>query len=322
MNASGSATTPLERRRLGTTDLWVTPICVGTSPLGSMPRLYGYEVQVERAVATVQAVLDSPIRFMDTSNGYGDGESERRIGEAIRRHGGLPEDFVLATKVDPDPATGDFSAARVRTSVLESLTRLGVDKLQLLYIHDPERISFEEAMAADGPVRALMALRDEGLVDHLGVAGGPVEILGHYISTDIFDVVLTHNRYTLLDRSADQMINEARRRQMGVVNAAPYGGGMLAKGPAVQPRYAYGQGVDEVRDHALAMQAACREYGVPLAAAALQFSVHDPRMSSTVVGISAPERIQQTLGLLDHPIPEELWNELLRLVPPRAQWLA
>ncbi|MCX2750074.1 aldo/keto reductase [Arthrobacter sp. MI7-26] len=118
-----------------------------------MPGLYGYEVGQERAVATVLSVFTSPINFMDTSNGYGHGASERRIGEAIRRHGGLPSGFVLATKADPDPRNGDFSAARIRASVEESLERLGLDRLQLLYLHDPERLSFEEGMAVGGPSR-------------------------------------------------------------------------------------------------------------------------------------------------------------------------
>lgn len=114
---------------LGRTGLLVTPLCVGTSPL-SMPELYGYRVEPTRAVATVLADLDSRINFLDTSNGYGDGASERRIGEAIRSRGGLPDGFVLTTKVDPDPHTGDFSGRRARISVEESLERLGLDHLE------------------------------------------------------------------------------------------------------------------------------------------------------------------------------------------------
>lgn len=308
-------------RQLGSTGLEVTSLCVGTSPLASMAFLYGYGVDEERAVETVLAAFASPIRFIDTSNGYGeDGASEKRIGEAIRRNGGLPDGYVLATKVDPDPRTGDFSGARVRASLEESLERLGLDRVPLLYLHDPERMSFAEGTASGGPLDTLVALRDEGLVDNIGVAGGPVGVLLDYIGTGVLDVVLSHNRYTLLDRSAEPVFAEAAERGMGVVNAAPYGGGMLVKGPTAQPNYAYGQR-DEVRDRALAMEAACRRHGVPLAAAALQFSNRDPRIHSTVVGVSSPDRIAQTLALLDEPVPESLWEELAELTPPRELWL-
>src|ERR1700722_891425 len=105
----------LSPRPLGSTGLTVSSLCIGTSPLANMPWLYGYEVDAATAVATVSAAFESAISFLDTSNGYGDrGESEVRIGEAISRNGGLPDGFVLATKVDPDPISGDFSGQRAR----------------------------------------------------------------------------------------------------------------------------------------------------------------------------------------------------------------
>ncbi len=313
---------PLAPRPLGDTGILVTPVCIGTSPLASMARLYGYEVEEERAIAAVEAVFDSPIRFLDTSNGYGEhGESEKRIGAAIRRRGGLPEGFVLATKVDPDPETGDFSGARVRASVEESLERLGLDHLELLYLHDPERITFEEGMAPDGPVTALDALRESGLVDHIGVAGGPVHLLRRYLDTDVFEVVLSHNRYTLMDRSAEDLFQDAAERGVGVVNAAPYGGGILVKGPEAQPKYAYGERDGLIAERARAMREACEARGVPLAAAALQFSARASFVDSTVVGISSAGRVGQTLALLAVDVPDDLWDELAALTPPRELWL-
>jgi D-threo-aldose 1-dehydrogenase len=312
----------LSRGELGGTGLAVTPICFGTSPLASMAQLYGYAVEEERAVATVLAALDSPINFLDTSNGYGeDGAAERRIGEAIRQAGGLPSHVVLATKVDPDPRTGDFSGERVRASLEESMERLGVDKIALLHLHDPERMSFEEGVAPGGPVEALVDLRERGLVDHLGVAGGPVGLLQQYLDTGEFEVVLSHNRYTLLDRSAEPLFRSAADRGLGVLNAAPYGGGMLSKGPSVQQNYAYGSRDNRIRQAAEAMDAACRRYGVPLAAAALQFSMRSELTDSTVVGVSSPERITQTIELAGVEIPDELWSELEQAMPPRELWL-
>jgi len=317
-----SPTPATSLRELGGTGLSVTPVCFGTSPLASMAKLYGYAVEEEPAVATIRAVFDSPVNFLDTSNGYGeDGTAERRIGAAIRQVGGLPPHVVLATKVDPDPRTGDFGGDRVRASLEESMERLGVDRVALLHLHDPERITFEQGMAADGPVRALVDLRERGLVGHLGVAGGPVGLLQQYLDTGEFEVVLSHNRYTLLDRSAEALFRVAAERGLGVLNAAPYGGGMLSKGPDVQPKYAYGARDDRVREAAVAMAAACRRHDVPLAAAALQFSMRSALVDSTVVGVSSPERVDQTLALAAVPVPDELWDELEQAVPPRELWL-
>jgi D-threo-aldose 1-dehydrogenase len=275
-----------------------------------MPQSYGYDVGEDRAVATVEAVLRGPVNFLDTSNDYGEaGAGERRVGEAIRRAGGLPGGFVLATKVDPDPATGDFSGARVRASFAESLERLGVERVPLLHLHDPERISFAEATAPDGPLPALVALRAEGAVDFIGVAGGLVDEMRRYVDTGAFDVVLNHNRFTLLDRAAEVLYREARERGMGVINAAPYGGGMLAKGPSAQGRYAY-RDDDAMAARAAAMQAACARHELPLAAAALQFSLRSELVDSTVVGVSSPERVAETIEFAGLEIPAGLWDEL------------
>lgn len=310
----------LPKRRLGATELWVTPLCIGASPLGSVPDLYGYVVDDEQAVATVTAALTGPINFIDTSNGYGhDGKSERRIGEAIRRLGGLPDSFVLATKVDPDPENGDFSATRVRRSAEESMERLGLDHLQLLYLHDPERVGFAEATGPDGAVEGLVALRDEGVVDHLGVAGGPLGLLRRYMATGLFAVVLSHNRFTLIDRTAEPLMTDARERGMGFVNAAPYGGGMLAKGPQRQPTYGYKIDDDAVRKTVNRLEQACVRHDVPLAAAALQFSTRDERVEATVLGVTSPERIRQTVELFHLPIPPDLWDEIELIVAAAGQ---
>ena len=109
-----------------------------------------------------------------------------------------------------------------------------------MYLHDPEyHLTFAEAMAPGGPVRALTELRDQGVLGHLGVAGGPVGLMREFIATGEFDVVLNHNRFTLIDRSAEPLMDDACQRGVAFVNGAPYGGGILAKGPDVQPKYAY-----------------------------------------------------------------------------------
>src|SRR5690606_4677199 len=131
---------------------------------GSFPAQYGYEVDERTAVETILAAFDGPFTFIDTSNEYGGGASERRIGIAIAERGGLPAGALVATKVDPLPGTTDFSGDRVRRSVEESIERLGLDQLPLVYLHDPEKISFEEAMASDGAVAALVDLQEQGVI--------------------------------------------------------------------------------------------------------------------------------------------------------------
>ena len=308
---------PLARRSLGRTGLEVSPVCIGTSPLASMPEHYGYEVSEQAAMATIAATLGGPFNFIDTSNNYGAGAAERYIGRVLTDAGGLPQGFVLATKADADPVTGDFSGDRVRRSVEESLQRLGLDRVQLMYLHDPEfHLTFAEAMAPGGAIDALVQLRDEGVLGYLGVAGGEVQLLADFIATGLIEVVLCHNKYTLIDRSAEPLMADARRRGVGFVNAAPYGGGILAQGPDAQPRYAYEPADMAIRDAVRAMQAACAAHDVPLAAAALQFSVRDPRVASTVVGVSAPARVAETERLMAQHVPDELWAELELLTPP------
>jgi hypothetical protein len=122
-------------RVLGSTGLKVTPLCVGASPLGNTPGGYRHDVALDDALATVRRTVEGPINFLDTGNNYGD--SERRIGIVLRELGGIPDGFVLETKVDRDMTSGDFSGDRVRRSVHESLERLGLERLGLVHLHDP-----------------------------------------------------------------------------------------------------------------------------------------------------------------------------------------
>lgn len=300
----------MERRPLGDTRLQVTPVCLGCSGLGGMPEIFGYDVPEDRGVATVTRMLDGPLNFLDTSAGYSDGESERRIGLALKAYGGLPAGVVLATKVDPDPDTGGFAAADVRRVAEQSLERLGIDSFQLLYLHDPEVIGFSESMASGGPVEELIRLRDEGIADHLGVAGGPIDMLLEFLATGEFEVVLTHNRYTLVDQSAEPLLAEAERTGVGVVNGAVFGGGILAKGPDANPNYMYSQAPPELLARVREIEEVCARYDVPLGAAALRFSLREPRIASTVAGLSRPERVDEVVDWATRPIPDELWKEL------------
>lgn len=308
-------------RPLGSTGLTVSAVCAGGAPLGSMPRNFGYDVSNDRGVATAAAVLDGPITFLDTANGYSGGESERRIGVAVQRRGGLPAGFVLATKVDAD-TSGNLSGARVRQSVRESLQRLHLDSVDLLYLHDPEvYLTLDQALAKDGAVAALLELQRDGVAKNLGVAGGPVAVMDSYLRTGAFQVLLTHNRWTLVDRSAGALLDTAGALGVAVVNAAVLGGGILASGTARNSRYAYQEAAPEVLSRIQAMEVVCTNYGVPLSAAALQFSLNDPRITSTVVGFSRPERVTEIVAQATASLPETIWSELDELAAPEKFWL-
>src|SRR5437660_6512567 len=258
---------PLARRPLGSTGLHVTPICIGAAPLGSMPETFTYEVPEAQALATLRAFFASSFNFLDTAASYGDGESERRIGIVLGELGGLPAGFVLATKADRDLQTGVFTGAQMRRSVERSLRLLGLEQLQLLYLHDPEHISFEDAMQPGGSVEVLQQCKEEGLIAHLGVAGGPIDMMIRFVETGLFEAAISHNRFTLLNREHEPLWKVCTRRGVAVVNAAPYGSGILAKGPGAYPRYMYGQASPELLRRARPVEEACEGHRLPLAAA-------------------------------------------------------
>jgi D-threo-aldose 1-dehydrogenase len=310
MSSQLEASGPIALRLLGTTGLQVTPLCIGCAPLGNMPETFSYAIDEGQALATIRAIFASPINFIDTAASYGDGESERRLGIVLRELGGLPQGFVLASKADRDLGTGEFTGEQMRRSVERSLRLLGMEQLQLLYLHDPEHISFEQAMAPGGPVETLQRCQQEGLIAHLGVAGGPIDLMRRFVETGIFSVAISHNRYTLLNTEADSFWDVCQQQVVAAINAAPYGSGILAKGPSAYPRYMYSDASRELLERALKLETICSSYGVPLAAAALQFSLRDPRITSTIVGMSRPERLAETIALAQYALPDELWAEL------------
>jgi len=305
----------LPLRPFGKTKLQVTALAAGLAPLASMPESFGYEVATDQALETLRAIFHSPINFLDTAASYGDGESERRIGMVLREYGGVPEGYVLATKVDRSLQTGDFSGDQIQRSLERSLRLLRLEQLPLVYLHDPEHTTFENVMSRGGPLEVLKRFQDEDVIEHIGVAGGPIDLMIRYVETGAFEAVITHNRYTLLNRVAEPLLGIAHRRGMAVVNAAPFGGGILARGPREYPRYSYVPASSDLLQRATRMEDICRHNGVPLAAAALQFSLRDPRIVSTIVGVSRAERIRQMVDLANHPVPEHVWAELGEVGP-------
>ncbi len=302
---------PNTRTPIRSTGLSIPAICFGTTALGDMPATYGYGVDETRARVTINAILDSTIGFLDTSRNYGMGKSEERVGAAIRERGGLPKNFIISSKLDRNMDTNKFDGARARQSLEESLKALGVDRIPLLHLHDPEYASdLQDVTRPGGAIATLMRMKEEGLVQAMGLAAGRIDIMMPLLRDFDFDALISHNRFTLLNRNASEMFDLARSKNMAVINAAPYASGILAKGAAKAPLYSYMPASDDIKSRANAIEALCSQHAVPVGAAALQFSMRDPRMTSTICGVSTPERVQQTMAWANWKIPEELWSAL------------
>ncbi len=299
---------------LGRTDLSVSKLCFGTSALGDMPETFGYSVDADQARMTLKAIFAGPVDFLDTARIYGNGRSEQRIGKVLKEIGGLPDGFVISTKLDRDFTTNAFDGARARRSLEESLEALGLDHVHLLHVHDPENAADATDIAKPaGALNELFKMKEEGLARAVGLAAGRVDMMMQLLRDWDFDAIVTHNRFTLPNRNAEPMIDFCVGKGIAVLNAAPYASGVLAKGSNTYKRYAYQDASEEMLSPIRRIEEICGRHDVPTGAAALQFSMRDPRVTSTVVGVSKPERVAQTLEWAHWPIPDAAWDELLAL---------
>ncbi|MDP3952318.1 aldo/keto reductase [Microbacterium sp.] len=285
-------------------------LVLGTSSLGAR----GVD---EAALETARALIGSGLRI-DTSNAYADGRSERVLGLALAKLDSAERDVAASrviTKVDRDPDTGVFDASRVRRSCEESLERLGVDHISLLHLHDPYTVTVDEAFGPGGAVEGLLQLKQEGIVDAIGIAAGPVPLVRRYVDSGAFDAVLCHNRFTLVDRSASDLFAAAKDLGMTVFNAAPFGGDLLVRGPRPDARYDYRPIGDALRRWTAGFFRVCTSYDISPAAAALRPSTISPIVDHTVVGVSSPQRIAELLTAHSENIPDALWSAIDALGP-------
>jgi D-threo-aldose 1-dehydrogenase len=307
----------------GATGMVVSSLMLGTSNWGPLRRGETSGQRDVRIAVLADHFLggELDITSIDTSNVYGNSLAEGLLGDALKRAGGIPPGIFLQTKLDHRISDGDFSAKQMWRSLHESLERLGLERIPVLYLHDPEIIGFDATMASDGPAEALFRMKDEGLAEHIGISGGPVGMLQDFVETGRFDALVTHNRWTLLDRSADRLLDTASRLGMGITNAAPYGGGVLTGDSRFADTYGYRPIRPDVRNALDTARERCAEAGVSLAAAALQFSLRDPRIHSTIVGVSDLERYTETLEHARETIPDGLWTQLDEVTPPASSAL-
>jgi D-threo-aldose 1-dehydrogenase len=212
--------------------------------------------------------------------------------------------------------SGRFDASRARESLEQSLRALNVDHVDILHLHDPEHAaSVSEITGAGGALPELVRMKEEGLCKAIGLAAGRVDIMMPLLRDWDFDALISHNRYTLVNRNADSMFDLAQERGVTVLNAAPYAGGVFAKGSIEHPRYVYQQAGDAMLDPVRQIEALCARHQVPTGAVALQFSMRDARIASTICGVTKPERVEQTIAWATLDIPQALWEEFATLIP-------
>jgi D-threo-aldose 1-dehydrogenase len=279
------------------------------------------------ARAAIDAAWDCGVRYFDTAPHYGLGLSERRIGEALRER--PRAEFVLSTKVGRilEPASADpgakddqgfdvpaayvrrwdFSGDGVRRSIEESLGRLGLDHIDIAYIHDPDD-HVEQAL--DEAYPALEKLRQEGVVGAIGVGMNQNAVPTRFVTETDLDVVLLAGRYTLLDQSgADDLLPAAQERGVAVILGGVFNSGLLAD-PREAATYNYQPASAEILRRALEIEAVCEGRGIPLRAAALQFGFGRPAVAGVLVGVRDAEQARDCAAMAGVPIPETLWREL------------
>ena len=304
----------MKKNKIKDTGLEVTELSFGTSSLGSMPDTYGYEVPEDRAQKTLSRFFQGPVNMLDTSRNYAMGESEKRIGKAIKDNGGWPKGFLLSTKLDRNMDTLVLDKNRARESFEESLKTLNVDAVDVLFLHDPEYAKdITDITKKDGAMDELFKIKNEGLAKAVGVAMGKVDIMFPLLKDWDFDVVINHNRYTLINREANEMYDYAYSKNIAIFNAAPYAGGVLAKGPDNFKKVTYQDASEEKLAPAREFEKVCKKHNVEMGAAALQFSLRDKRIASTICGVTSIESIEKNLKWANCEISLEFWEEVLKL---------
>jgi len=311
---------------LGASAVRVTALGFGGAPIGNLYRA----VDDDAAAATVTAALEAGVRFFDTAPHYGLGRSERHLGRALAA---WPRaEVVVSTKVgrvlvpDPDgagrrdgegfdvPATHrrvwDFSAAGVRRSLEASLERLGLDRVDVVLLHDPDR---HWRPAVEGAYPALHELRAQGAVGAIGAGMNQWQMLAELVRHTDIDVVLLAGRYTLLDQSSlDVLLPLCVARGVSVVIGGVFNSGLLATAtPRPDATYDYAPGSAEVVERARRIAAVCARHDVTLPQAALAFPTGHPAVASVLVGMRSPAEVAENLALAARPSPAGLWVELV-----------
>jgi D-threo-aldose 1-dehydrogenase len=326
-----------DRRKLPRVDLAVPIFGLGCAQLGGLFQ----PMSDAAAAALVQSAWDEGVRFFDTAPYYGYTLSERRLGAALASH--PPAEYVLSTKVGrlmrPDSSVKpgddgfaeplpfkpiyDYSHDGVLRSFDDSLQRLGVAKVDMLFVHDIGRVTHGERhdhhweqLTRGGGFRALESLRREGRVRAVGLGVNEWEVVHDALQETDLDVSMLAGRYTLLEQSSLPLMDESARRGHAIVVAGPFNSGVLAG----SGHFNYGHAPEAVLKRVGELEALCREFDVPLPAAALQFPLAHPAVVTCMAGAHDAAQLRQNLAWLRQPLPDALWHGLRErgLVDERA----
>ena len=322
---------PQEKNKFGRSDLEVSAFGFGTAPVGNIFE----EIDEKTSDEMFQVAWDSGVRFYDTAPMYGHGLSEYRTGYSLRWKN--RSDFVLSSKVGrllhparkedinyaPWTNAGRFevefnySYDATMRSVDDSLQRMGLESIDILYIHDIDKFTrgdeqpevFETAM--NGAWRALSKLRDERVVKAIGVGVNEWEVCQDALEQRDFDCFLLAGRYTLLEQEAlDTFLPLCEQRNASVVVGGGFNSGILATGAKDGAKYNYSPAPETIKRRVQAIESICKEFQVPLPAAALQFVVAHPAVPTFMAGTRTVKQLKQNIAWFSHPIPSEFWTAL------------
>ena len=292
-------------RTLGNTGLEVSALSFGASSLGGV----FHDVDENEGIRAVHLAVDLGINFIDVSPYYGLTRAETVLGKALR---GIPRDrYYLATKVGRyGDAEFDFSARRVTASVDESLSRLSLEYVDVIQCHDVEFADLDQVVNESIP--ALRLLQDRGKVRFVGVTGLPLKIFRYVLDHAEVDTILSYCRYCLNDTSLESLLPSLRRRRVGIINASPLAMGLLSNrgAPAWHPA------PGEIRGACAQAAAFCRSRGTDLARIALQFSISNPEIATTLVGTASPANLARNVRWILEPPDPEMLSAVLRILEP------
>jgi aryl-alcohol dehydrogenase-like predicted oxidoreductase len=296
----------MQTRPLGRTGLSVPILSFGASSLGQEFRA----VSVEEALKSVHVALEGGLNLLDTSPFYGRGMSEVMLGIALKK---VPRDrYTLCTKLGRyDLAHFDFSAKRVAESVDVSLHRLGTDHLDICLCHDIEFV--ELAQIVEETIPALRKVQEQGKVRFIGISGYPMKAFRYVLDRTDVDCVLSYNQYTLQNTFfADELVPLLKARGIGAMNAGPFSARLLTNAPLP----AWLKEPEEVKAAARKAAALCEARGSDIAKLALQFSIENPDIATTIAGSANPENIRKWIAWADEPIDRELLAEVQAIFAP------
>jgi len=299
---------PLGVVPLGRTELQISRLGLGTAPMAT----YFWGNDAATGIATAARAVERGIRLFDTAPLYGLGEAELRLGTA------LPSDrrsFVVASKVGRLLMPGgdgaiepvfDFSGDAVRASLESSLLRLGLDRIDIVHVHDPDD---HLPAAFEGAYPALIDLRQQGVIGAVSLGTNSVATATAVLERVELDSMLVAGRLTLLDQSALDLVARCRQRGVGYLAAGVFNSGVLAR-PHQGGWYDYGPATREVLERVAALERACGRHRVPLATAALAYPLTVEGVTGVVVGMSTPSEVDANIAALEEPITPDLWESL------------